>query len=106
MAGRGHPAADVAAHGASGSFPERLSLDGRADYRAKVNGLLPNVHPPRDNFDRMIRPQLFQNLVGFSNSEGSTSRASANRTNSRSVTHRTWDSTLASVSRLMSQPDN
>ena len=49
-------------------------------------------------------PCTRQNFVGFSSSDGFTSRASANRTNSRSVTHRTWDSTLASVSRLMSQP--
>jgi hypothetical protein len=49
---------------------------------------------------------MAQNLAGFSSSDGCTSKAAANRTNSRSVTHRTWDSTLASVSRLMSQPDN
>ena len=52
-----------------------------------------------DNLDRKIRHQLLQNFVGFSSSDGFTSRASAKRTNSRSVTHRTWDSTSASVSR-------
>ena len=40
-------------------------------------------------------PCTRQNFVGFISSDGSISRASANRT---------WDSTLASVSRLMSQP--
>lgn len=36
-----------------------------------------------------FRPLPGQNFAGLSSSDGSTSRASANRTNSRSVTHRT-----------------
>ena len=57
---------------------------------------IPPAHP--------FHPLPGQNFVGFSSSDGFTSRASAKRTNSWSVTHRTRDSTLARVSRLMSQP--
>ena len=52
-----------------------------------------SLHGPpcflEESTEWVTAPCTRQNFVGFSSSDGSTSRASANRTSARSVTHRT-----------------